>query len=287
MIMLLECKKAGTSLCNANMSQLFRYFTVTHARIGVLTNGVQYWFFSDLEAPNRMDTRPFLELDLLNLRDSHVAEVKKLGRESFDLEQMLEAANELKFTREIKKVLHQQFENPHDEFVRFFFSQANPDGRFIASVREQFKVFVHKAIHQYLNEQVNNRLRNALQREEMGIGSSEEKRVEEPEVAEVLEEDDGVETTPEEIEGYHIVRAIVREVVPADRIAHRDTKSYMGILLDNNNRKPICRLRFNWSQKYLGLFDEEKNEVKVPLESLDDIYKHSEKLKSTAQSYNA
>ncbi|MCZ6751745.1 MAG: restriction endonuclease, partial [Acidobacteria bacterium] len=98
--------------------------------------------------------------------------------------------------------------------------------------------------------------------------------------------DDGIETTEEEIEGYHIIKAIVREVVAPSRVVHRDTKSYMGILLDDNNRKPICRLRFNWTQKYLGVFDEDKNETKHTLESIDDIYKFAEQLKETALRYD-
>ncbi|WP_300458870.1 type I restriction endonuclease [Desulfobacula sp.] len=88
-IILIECKQAKYNLCDANMSQLFRYFTVTKSRIAILTNGINYLFFSDLEAPNKMDSRPFLELDMLNLRKNLLAEVKKLGKEKFDLDRML------------------------------------------------------------------------------------------------------------------------------------------------------------------------------------------------------
>ncbi len=59
----------------------------------------------------------------------------------------------------------------------------------------------------------------------------------------------------------------------------------MGILLDDNNRKPICRLRFNHKQKYLGLFDESKEETKIPIEAVTDIYQHSEEIINTILSY--
>ncbi len=72
---------------------------------------------------------------------------------------------------------------------------------------------------------------------------------------EVPDEESGIVTTIEEIEGFHIVRALLRDIVEVKRVAIRDTKSYCGVLLDNINRKPICRLRFNTSQKYIGLFD--------------------------------
>lgn len=284
-IMLFECKKACADLSDANMSQLFRYFTVTRARIAILTNGIQYWFYSDLEEPNKMDKRPFLVLDLLDLRDSHVTEVKSLSKDQFDLDRMLDAATELKYTREIRKILHKQLDEPDEDFVRFFFVEANPGSRFIASAKEQFTEFVQKALHQYINERVNNRLRSALQHESAQTQTAESSQNIDEEIEETIDNSDGIETTAEELEGFHVVKAIVREVIPAERIAHRDTKSYMGILLDNNNRKPICRLRFNWTQKYIGLIDDDKNETKMAIESIDDIYNYADRLKSIALSY--
>lgn len=96
---------------------------------------------------------------------------------------------------------------------------------------------------------------------------------------------DKVATTLEELEGFHIVKAIVRCVLDAKRIVMRDTQSYCGVLVDDNNRKPICRLHFNRSQKYLGLFDEAKNEIRHPVSCLDDIYQFSEQLKTAAAYY--
>ena len=285
-IMLVECKTAGTQLRQANMSQLFRYFTVTKARIAMLTNGVDYRFYSDLEERNKMDQRPFLELDLLDVREDMVAEVRKLSKENFDLERMLSTASELKYLREINRILAEQFENPDQDLVRFLFKRANPKAVFTSAAREQFTSLVQKALQQFIRERVSSRLRTALEREDAAVAKPEAESAEVvPEPADV-EEDDGIETTEEEIEGYHIVKAIVRQVVAPDRVVHRDTKSYMGILLDDNNRKPICRLRFNYSQKYIGLFDADKNESKHGIESLDDIYNYAEQLKETARRYD-
>jgi len=96
----------------------------------------------------------------------------------------------------------------------------------------------------------------------------------------------GIETTEEEIEGYYVVKSIVCEKVDPKRVFMRDTQSYCGVLLDDNNRKPICRLRFNSSQKYVGLFDAKKNESKHPIDSIDEIYRFSEQLKETAVRYD-
>lgn len=161
----------------------------------------------------------------------------------------------------------------------------NKGARFTSSAREQFTEFVEKALHQYVNESVNRRLRSALQQEDT-LPDEHEPDSDETTIEPDKPEAKAIDTTPEELEGFHVVKAIVREVVDANRITHRDTKSYMGILLDNNNRKPICRLRFNFSQKYLSLIDADKTEERIAINSIDDRYHHAEHLKSTALSYD-
>lgn len=100
-----------------------------------------------------------------------------------------------------------------------------------------------------------------------------------------ISDDRGIETTLEELEGFQIVRAITCSEVDPYRIVHRDTKSYFGILLDDNNRKPLARLHFNRTQKYIGVFDETKTETRYPIEALTDIYAHADKLRTTVHYY--
>ena len=277
-IILIECKHAKSNLCDANMSQLYRYFGVTKSRIAILTNGVTYCFFSDLEESNKMDKRPFLELDMLNLRKNLVAEVKKLGKEKFDLDRMLSTASELKYTSQIKKNLSKQLENPDEDFVKFFFNAANPGARFTAAAKEQFTGLVKKAFNQFINESVNDFLESvkAVQKESKEAETIEEEEVENP---------SGITTTEDELEGYRIVRAVLCRRIDPKRVFHRDTKSYFGILLDDNNRKPICRLHFNSAQKYIGLFDDEKKENRRPIDEITDIYQFSDDLISTVDWY--
>ncbi len=279
-IILIECKQANSDLNEENISQLFRYFTVTKARIAILTNGIHYRFFSDLDEKNKMDARPFLDLDMQNIRENLLDEVRKLAKERFDLDRMLSTANELKYTSAIKKTLRSQVEKPDDKFVRFFFNVTNPGSRFTATAKEQFAVFVQKAFQQFIRESVSDRLRSALQKED----DKEKKKIEEQE--ELAQNDNGIVTTEEELEGFQIVRAIICQKVKPNRIAHRDTKSYFGILLDDNNRKPICRLYFNAAQKYIGLFDKNKKETKQSINELTDIYRYTEQLLEAACCYD-
>lgn len=279
---LIECKKIGEPLNINHASQLFRYFHVTNARISILTNGQIYKFFTDLDAPNKMDEKPFLEIDLLDIDDNLVPELVKLTKVSFDLESIINAAGELKYVSQIKKILHAQLNNPEDDFVKFFASRVY-EGMLTQKVRESFSNLTQKAASQYINDQVNERLKSAI----TGVNpvrTAVEIEAKEAE-SEQLHEENDVITTQEEIEGYHIVRAITRTVIDAQRITHRDTKSYFGVLIDDNNRRPLCRLHFNRSQKYLGLFDIDKNETRHPIESLDDIYSWADVLKATAALY--
>lgn len=276
-IILIECKQAKSNLSDANTSQLYRYFTVTKSRIAILTNGVNYLFFSDLEESNKLDTRPFLELDMLNLRKNLLVEVKKLGKEKFDLDRMLSTANELKYTSQIKKIMSKQFENPDEDFVRYFFNAANSGSRFTASAKEQFTEFVKKASYQFINESVSDFLDSVKAVQKEGEKSEEDQ--------ELVEKSDGIITTEEELEGFQIIRAIVCQKIAPNRVVHRDTKSYFGILLDDNNRKPICRLHFNSSQKYIGLFDKDKKEKRYPIHEVTDIYQFSQNLLESLSFY--
>lgn len=278
---LVECKKANGDLSQENMSQLYRYFTVTKARIAVLTNGIQYRFYSDLEESNKMDEKPFLELDLANPKSIALVEVKKMAKEDFDLERMLSTASELKYTSEIKKVLLAQSESPDEEFVRYFFQRVMPGSRFTAASKELFTPLVSKAFHQFLSDKVSDRLRSALENEkEIPDNHSEATPESDQETKR-----DGIVTTEEEIEGWNIVRAVCAKVISPSRVTHRDTKSYMGILLDDNNRKPICRFWFNSKQKYLGVFDVNKEETRIPIDSVVDIYQHADKIIDVLEIY--
>ncbi|MCH7231523.1 type I restriction endonuclease [Glycomyces sp. L485] len=284
---LIECKRSNGQLTAEHASQLFRYFAVTNARIAILTNGEVYQFYTDLDAPNRMDAKPFLVLDFHDIDETLLPELRKLTKESFDLESIISAAEELKYIGQIKRTLAAQFKEPESEWVKFLTTRVY-DGSFTQRVREQFTPLVAKAATQFLNDQVNSRLQTAL-----GSGfaapsepETAESSADEPSDDEGTDRESDVETTLEEIGGYQIVKAIACSEVKPHRIIHRDAKSYFAILLDDNNRKPIARLHFNGkSKKYLGTFDADKNERRHLIDSLDDIYLYSDSIREAVQRY--
>jgi len=287
-IILFECKHHTTDLGKVQASQLYRYFSVTEARFGVLTNGLVYYFYTDLEAPNKMDEKPFFEFNMIDIKETLVEELKKFSKTTFDLDFILNTAAELKYTREIKRLLLEQMQEPADEFVRFFASKVY-GGRMTQNVREQFIQLTKQAFKHLINDQINERLKSALASDH----TISESTVVETSSASGKKDSTGsveastaIETTEEESEGYHIVRAILREITAPKRIAMRDVQSYCGILLDDNNRKPICRLYFNSAQKYVSFFDTEKEE-KIPIGGLDDLFNYAERLKAAVIKYDS
>lgn len=285
-IILIECKSCTARLGDAEHSQLHRYFGVVNARICILTNGIEYKFYSDIDKPNVMDSKPFLELNMLDLREHQVDGLKRLTREGFNLEEAVSAASKLKYNREIKRILAEQLQEPDEEFVRFFASKVY-EGRLTAGAKERFTPIVRRAFQNFIKEQLTSKLKTAFH-QDVDIDDTPD-QVEDEDAAEQAEDEDktpDIETTVEEMEGYYIVKAILRQVVDPSRIAMRDRKRYCGILLDDNNRKPITRLHFNRSQKYIGIFDAEKNETRLPIDGVDDIFTHADALQATVSFYD-
>jgi hypothetical protein len=288
-IILFECKHVGGDLNINHASQLFRYFHVTEARIAVLTNGLKYKLFTDLEQPNKMDERPFMEFDLFNFHENDAAEIKKLSKQDFNIEDMLFAAYNLKYMRAFKKYFDEQFNQPSADFIHFISKQIY-DGTLTPKLKEQFSVLVHRSFHQFLNDKISMRLRSAMLDTSNSVLVQELPAATTSEVtsntvaSEISEKE--IETTVEETEGFMIVRAILRKTVGVSRVVMRDVQSYCGILLDDNNRKPICRLHFNSSKKYVTLFDVEGGE-RVDITSLDSLYELASRIRAAVQRYEA
>ncbi len=286
-IMLFECKWHGADLAKEHASQLYRYFSVTDARFGVLTNGIVYWFYTDLEAPNKMDAKPFFEFNMLDIRDQDVEELKKFTKSVFDISGILTTASELKFVREIKRIMGDQLQSPSEDFIKFFAAQVYP-ARMTNAVREQFAQATRKALVSYISDQINERLKTALAGETRIVLDEAQPSIQQPGGdIKPAQEHSLINTTSDEQEAYYMVRAILREIVPVKRVTLRDQQTYCGILLDDNNRKPICRLYFNSTQKQIGFFDnEQRKETKTPIASLDDIYGFADRLKATIEAYS-
>ena len=238
-----------------------------------------------------MDEKPFLIFNMLDVQDRKVAELKKFTKSAFNLEEILTTASELKYTDAIGKIIAKEFESPSDGLVRHVTAQVY-SGQKNKNVMERFTDLTKKALRRFLNDRINERLQSAIQ--DLDQGTTPDSAIPEEQIHELEEmEDEGVSdpkkaivTTEDEIEGFFAIKSILRDVIEVKRVKMRDLKSYCGVLLDDNNRKPICRLHFNRPQLYLGIFDENRNEQRMPIGGVDDIYNYAEQIISIVQRYD-
>lgn len=272
--MLVECKPASSELNINHASQLFRYFTTTDARLAVLTNGVVYKFFSDIDSPNKMDEKPFFTLQLDSVRKSDIKTLEGFTKQSFDIDKIVHAAGTLKLQSLVYKALQDEFQEPSEEFIRLIAARVQA-GRFTTQVKDTFRGLIINSVSSLIRDKVTERLASALTATNP-IEETEEQQAAEP-----------ILTTQEEVDGYNIVRAIASRVVDPKRVIMRDAKSYCAILLDDNNRRTIARLHFNSpTARYLGTFDG-KDEARIAVLEPIEIYKHEKAILARIQQLDA
>lgn len=273
--MLVECKPSRTDLSKEHASQLYRYFSVTESRFGILTNGLEWRFFTDLDAPNKMDSKPFFIFSILDHNELDYVELEKFSAGKFSVEGILGAASDLKLRSLLIDEVRREMAAPSDELVRLIGKRVY-EGNLNADTRSRIATLLVLSFQEVMRDQANQRLKSAIDRaappESLAIMPSQ------------IQNEAPTNTTEEELEAYRIIRAIGRQVVPASRIAIRDAASYCAVLFDDNNRRPIARLYLEGTKKRIGLFIN-KIETKYDISDLDDIYTHKEVLLATIGEY--
>ncbi len=272
---LIECKACNSDLSDAHASQLFRYFGTTDARFAILTNGIQYRFYTDLDKQNRMDERPFFIFNLKDYDETTLSELSRFRKEVFDIDTILGKATGLKYINLLRGYLKSQFEEPDEDFARFVGKQVF-SGKMTQQVLAMFQGLTKRAIEQIVKERLRERFDHVLKDEE--TDSAPEGEVNDEKV------DNLIVTTDEEILGFRIIQAIAAQKTESSRVFIRDAKSYCAILFDDNNRKPLARLHFNSSSKRISLFHDDNDNL-FEVASVEDLYLYQEQILATVDKY--
>ena len=275
---LIECKWIGEKL-DKHGSQLFRYFSTTKAKFGILTNGRIYRFFTDLDENNKMDEKPFLEIDILNIKEAQVTELKKFHKSNFDIEKIFDVASELKYENEFKNVFANLLQNPSDDFVRLFLTDTY-EGKFTQKVVDKFKPILKKSLNSYITELMNDKIKTALGTQDDAVPANAEIITKTEEQVEEMpaDKESKIITTEEELEGYFLVKNLLKDTVSINDITYKDNERYMAILYKSKTTKWICRFYFNTSTKYLAIPTENKKEEKFVIQNVYDIEQYKDKL---------
>lgn len=289
-ILLIECKHCKQDL-NLHDTQLQKYFVASKARFGVLTNGIEYRFYTDLEKINIMDEKPFLIVNMLDLSDADIEQLKKFHKSYYNEEDVLSTANELKYTTEIKSILNNEFASPTAEFVRFFARQAYTSGQITSKVIDMFTPLVKKSITSVINDIISDRLNTAIKNSEQTSDSlqtidntsintsTEDTEKKLPDGVVYIDKESGVVTTQEELDAYNIVRSILRKSVDVSRITYKDYKSYFVVNIDNSQWFWICRVSIGARKKQIGIpVDQYKSCEWIQIDNMDDIFKYADRL---------
>jgi len=277
-IILVEAKACNDNL-DKHGAQLFRYFNSSKAKFGVLTNGIKYRFFTDLDETNKMDQKPFFEVDLLNLNDTQVSYLKNFERDSLDVNSILSTAEELKYSNLIKDFLKQQLASPSEDFANYILGHIY-EGRKTATVVEKFLPIVKRAFNQLITETLSTKFAETLKGD---VKLHDDGNDVKDEIA-IDKNVNKVVTTPNELEGFAIIKSILRTTIDPNDITYKDTETYFGILYKNNTRKWICRLYLG-TKKSIVLPTGDKGQERYYLETLNDIYSYEEQLKNVVLNF--
>lgn len=291
-IFLIECKHCKQDL-NLHDTQLQKYFVASKSRFAVLTNGIEYRFYTDLEKVNIMDERPFLVVNMLDLSDADIEQLKKFHKSYYNENNVLSTANELKYTTEIKEIFNKEIQSPTSDFVRFFAKQIYTTGQITQKVVEMFTPLVKKSMSMVINDIIAERLNTAMKNDEQvedttnissNLPNSPKENTENklPEGIVYMDKEAGIITTQEEMDAYNIVRSILRRSVDASRITYKDYKTYFVISLDNSQWYWICRISIGARKKQIGIpVNKYKSCDWIQIDSIDDIFKYADRLEES------
>lgn len=278
---LIEAKSINERLTKHD-SQLFRYFGTTQAKFAILTNGDMYRFYTDLESPNVMDSTPFFEIVLSNIKDNEIKELYKFKKQEFNVNTILSTAEELKYLSAIKDQLKTLSQSPSDELIKLLIQECYL-GMKTQTVVDKFRPIVSKAFNQFISENLNERIKHAIsgETEPTAMPNIDDpvSNEEEQEITVDIPAQPIIETTQEEIEGYATVKVLLGSVIDKDRIFYRDNASYFNILIDDSNRKWVCRLHLNsLTNKYITFRDEPN--VRHKINHVYEIEEYTERLRT-------
>ena len=278
-VILVEAKSITEKLTKHD-SQLFRYFGTTTSRFGILTNGEEYKFFTDLDEPNKMDSTPFLTINLTDLKENQIPEIAKFHKDNFNIETITSSASELKYLNNLKSFLNEQLDSPSDEFIKYFVSEIF-DGLKTKATIDKFTPIIKKGFNQFITEKVNAKLSAAL-----NTSTSIQEDISEVK-EEIQIEDDGIVTTAEELEAYTIVKLMLKDSVTLERVTYRDNRSYFNILLDDNIRKWIVRVYVYSTTTRIKIVLNDTNKSTYDLEGPLEISSHEKELIAIVNSFIA
>ena len=258
-----ECKALGAPLLD-NGGQLSRYFNADPTvRVGIITDGVRIRVYTDLQQPNIMDSTPWLDIDLLNLKPVDIDLLRRFRKADFVAANITELAEESVYYNAILGKIGEQLHEPSESFVRWVASELPNTPRVTGKLVERLTPILRRAIQSAIVDHV---ARSFSRPAGPPTGetpvASDVVVAAEPVVEARVDGKVGVVTTAEELEAARIVGEWIREVRPDAEFAYRDSKTYFT-LHQNNVRKWFVRLGLDRKPSWVALRHVGMDEARV------------------------
>ena len=258
----IECKTLNTRLSGKPYTQLSGYYKLApEAKIGILTNGTQYHFYSrSLKNKNKLHENPFFTFDIENYSFSDIEKLSSFDKHIIDINKITLEAENSYFLEKFNEGLFKTLYKPEKEFLKLVHKNMGFD-----SMRDKSK----------------NRIFNLLN------SISLEEALEKIKIAEAKNSKSGILTTSDEIKSFDRIKTIIStyhlfKKENLDRIGYRDFVNSFRVIVDNNKNKIICDLHFIKGKKFIEI-DKSKYELKNL--SANEISKHKKKLIDVAKNY--
>jgi hypothetical protein len=255
---IVECKKYGKKLTDKEASQLNGYFSNTEgSRIGILTNGIEWRFYTYLDDKSKLHPNPFLTFDFTEIDDVKIEQFAQFHKNNADIKQIVEDAQDIFFLEGFTDALTEEFLNPSDDFIKAIFARM-VGKRLSDSIKEKLRGLINS-----------NSIQQALPRlmeEEAKSGNV-------------------IITTGEELKIYHAVKTILINAIKKvdySRISYRDQKNSFNIIVDDNQRKLIAKITSNRDKHFIEVAG---NGQKMPIDDISCIVALNKQLIEITKGY--
>ncbi|MGL4368004.1 MAG: type I restriction enzyme HsdR N-terminal domain-containing protein [Brevinemataceae bacterium] len=265
-IIFIECKKVGENLKN-HRGQLNSYsLAIPEVNYGIITDGITYHFYKKCDTQKgHIGEKPFLEFDLTKrLSSSQLNTLWKFHRSEFDHEELSKSIENLETENSIKKfmssLLTEEISSDSD-FINVLIKETPYKSR-RGDNKKLFASIASKVIKSWVEDMVKDRINELASKHEE----------EQENTLSSIQDNSGIITTEEEIQAYHIIKAICMEKITADKINFQDYIGFFSIYFNGKKTKNICKLYLNENKKEIEIFERET------IDSLDDLYLLKDKL---------
>lgn len=274
-IMIIEAKHHGEKLDGWG-TQLQRYFNVmSDVKFAILTNGVEYKFFTDFDELNMLDKTPFMHINLEDIDKSSLQQLEKFAYDNLDLETAYENAAFQKYVMQVTEVLKSNFDEPSDAFIDFFAKSIDlGQKRVTARIKEEMKLPVKKSLDDFIN----NKVRRALNQSLNSIDSRAKRddTLDEENASGTANEDTPRmdEFSYDEDQGFRIICAILAEKASVEDTVLKNTIHYATVLMYGKTTRWVARMRFKGSAKTVEYNAPSVAGQRFSVDAISDIYKH-------------